>query len=327
MKYIAGFLSSVAIVMVASAAIAWGQANPATLNSAFVSNSGIDSSDPGESMLVIRKRVAEVDLLLTATDKHGRFVQNLSENDFKILDDHKPPEAIVNFRRDTELPLELGLLLDTSGSVKSRFDFEQDAAVSFLQRTLRPSFDMAFVEGFSRKTDLSQDFTDNVQLLSAGVHNLKAGGGTALYDAIYRACHDKLLKEKSARPMRRALIIVSDGEDNQSQVTEAQAIAMAQRAQVIIYTISTDDSGLILRGDYVLEQIAESTGGRSFLPYKLKDIKSSFASIEDELRSQYVVSYRPADFDADGRFRPIEILSQKKDLQLRARKGYYAPSE
>lgn len=327
MKYIAGFLSSVAIVMVASAAIAWGQANPATLNSAFVSNTGMDSSDPGESMLVIRKRVAEVDLLLTATDKHGRFVQNLSENDFKILDDHKPPEAIVNFRRDTELPLELGLLLDTSGSVKSRFDFEQDAAVSFLQRTLRPNFDTAFVEGFSRKTDLTQDFTDNVQLLSAGVHNLKAGGGTALYDAIYRACHDKLLKEKSARPMRRALIIVSDGEDNQSQVTEAQAIAMAQRAQVIIYTISTDDSGLILRGDYVLEQIAESTGGRSFLPYKLKDIKSSFASIEDELRSQYVVSYRPADFDADGRFRPIEILSQKKDLQLRARKGYYAPSE
>lgn len=327
MKYIAGFLSSVAIVMVASAAIAWGQANPATLNSAFVSNTGMDSSDPGESMLVIRKRVAEVDLLLTATDKHGRFVQNLSENDFKILDDHKPPEAIVNFRRDTELPLELGLLLDTSGSVKSRFDFEQDAAVSFLQRTLRPNFDTAFVEGFSRKTDLTQDFTDNVQLLSAGVHNLKAGGGTALYDAIYRACHDKLLKEKLARPMRRALIIVSDGEDNQSQVTEAQAIAMAQRAQVIIYTISTDDSGLILRGDYVLEQIAESTGGRSFLPYKLKDIKSSFASIEDELRSQYVVSYRPADFDADGRFRPIEILSQKKDLQLRARKGYYAPSE
>ncbi len=327
MKYIAGLLSSLVIVAVASAGMAWGQANPATLNSAFVSNTGVDSSGPGDSLLVIRKRVSEVDLLLTATDKHGRFVQNLNANDFKILDDHKPPEAIVNFRRDTDLPLELGLLLDTSGSIKSRFDFEKDAAIGFLQHTIRPNFDSAFVEGFSRKADLSQDFTDNMQSLAAGVQNLRAGGGTALYDAIYRVCRDKLSKEKSLRPARRALIVVSDGEDNQSQVTEAQAIAMAQRAQVIIYTISTDDSGLILRGDYVLQQIAESTGGRAFLPYKLKDIKSSFDSIQDELRSQYVVSYRPADFDANGRYRPIEILSQKKDIQLRARKGYYAPSE
>lgn len=326
MKYIAGFLSSLAIVVVASASLAWGQAY-STPTAAFLPSTSTNSSEPGESLLTIKKRVAEVNLLLTATDKHGKFVRNLSENDFKILDDHKPPEAIVNFRRDTDLPLELGLLLDTSGSVKSRFDFEQDAAITFLQRTIRPDFDTAFVEGFSRKTDLTQDFTDKVPLLSAGIHNLKAGGGTALYDAIYRACRDKLLKEKTLRPVRRALIVVSDGEDNQSQVTEAQAISMAQRAQVIIYTISTDDSGLILRGDYVLDQIAQSTGGRSFLPYKLKDIKSSFSSIEDELRSQYVVSYRPADFDADGRFRSIEIMSQKKDLQLRARKGYYAPSE
>src|SRR5439155_11045890 len=127
--------------------------------------------------------------------------------------------------------------------------------------------------------------------------------------------------------MRRALIVVSDGEDNQSDVSKQQAIEMAQRAQVIIYTISTDDSGLILRGDKILQQLADSTGGRAFFPFKMKDIKSSFAAIEDELRSQYVVSYRPANFDADGRYRSIEIIALKKDLQVRARKGYYAPRQ
>jgi len=123
------------------------------------------------------------------------------------------------------------------------------------------------------------------------------------------------------------LVVVSDGEDNQSEHTKAQAIEIAERAQVIIYTISTDDSGLILRGDKILQQIADSTGGRAFFPYKMKDIKSSFAAIEDELRSQYVVSYNPADFDADGRFRSIEITALKKDLQVRARKGYFAPQQ
>jgi len=156
---------------------------------------------------------------------------------------------------------------------------------------------------------------------------LHDGGGTALYDAIYRACHDKLLKEQSDRPTRKALIILSDGDDNQSEYTQAQAIEMAQRSEVIIYAISTDDSGLILRGDKTLERLADATGGRAFFPFKMKDIRNSFAAIEDELRSQYVVSYHPADFDADGRYRSIEISALKKDLQVRARKGYYAPRQ
>src|SRR5204862_3695510 len=128
-------------------------------------------------------------------------------------------------------------------------------------------------------------------------------------------------------PVRRAIVVVSDGEDNQSDVSKQQAIEMAQRAEVIIYAISTDDSGLILRGDKTLQQLADATGGRAFFPYKTKDIKNSFAAIEDELRSQYVVSYRPANFDADGRFRSIEITALKKDLQVRSRRGYYAPRQ
>jgi Ca-activated chloride channel family protein len=287
----------------------------------------VATNTESDSVLTIKKRVSEVDVLFIATDRHGKFVRNLNQGDFTILDDHKPPKAIVNFRRETDLPLEIGLLVDTSGSVRSRFDFEQEATVSFLQHTLRPHFDRAFVMGFSSHSQVSQDFTDNVQLLETGVKSLKDGGGTALYDAVYRACRDKLIKDKSDHPVRRAIIVVSDGEDNQSEYSRAQAIEMAQRAEVIIYAISTDDSGLILRGDKALQQLADATGGRAFFPYKMKDIKNSFSAIEDELRSQYVVSYRPADFDADGRYRSIEITALKKDLQVRARRGYYAPRQ
>jgi VWFA-related protein len=289
--------------------------------------SSSSDDDPQNAMITIRARVNEVNVLFIATDKHGKFVRDLSQNDFAILDDHKPPQAILNFKRETDLPLHLGLLIDVSGSVGSRFDFEQEAASSFLQHTLRAGFDKAFVEGFNTHTQMAQDFTDNAQLLAASVRKLHDGGGTALYDAVYRACKEKFLKDHSDHPARKAIIIVSDGEDNQSEISKAQAIEMAQRAEVIIYAISTDDSGLVLRGDRVLEQLAEATGGRAFFPFKMKDITHSYAAIEDELRSQYVVSYKPADFDADGRYRSIEISSLKKDLQVRARKGYFAPQQ
>jgi VWFA-related protein len=286
-----------------------------------------DAGTPDDSIITIKKRVDEVNVLFIATDRHGKFVRNLNEKDFAILDDHKPPQSIVNFRRETDLPIELGLLIDTSGSVRGRFDFEQDAAVSFLQNTVRPNFDKAFVVGFNGHSQMMQDFTDNAALLSAAVHRMQDGGGTALYDAIYRACHDNLIKDHEDHPSRRAIVVVSDGEDNQSDFSEAQAIEMAQRAEVIIYAISTDDSGLILRGDKVLQRIADATGGRAFFPYKMKDIKNSFAAIEDELRSQYIISYHPADFEANGHFRPIEITALKKDLQVRSRRGYYAPRQ
>jgi len=293
-----------------------------------VSSPGFDSTQPS-SIVTIKSRVNEVNLLFIAMDKHGKFVRDLNQEDFSILDDHKPPQSIVRFSQETDLPLQLGLLIDTSGSVHGRFQFEQDAATGFLQRVIRPHYDRAFVSGFNAHSKVAQDFTDNVSLLSRGIQRLQDGGGTALYDAIFNACKDKLMKEDpdTNRPVRRALVIVSDGEDNQSEHTLGQAIYMAERAQVIIYTVSTDDSGLILRGDRTLQQIADATGGRAFFPFKMKDIKNSFSAIEDELRSQYVVSYHPADFEANGRFRPIEITSVKKDLQVRARKGYFAPQQ
>jgi len=335
MKYTNLILRPLAVVLTLAAFYpAQSKAQSAYVSGAPTANSTHDSAavansddDPQSAIITIRKRVDEVNVLFIATDKRGKFVRDLNQNDFNILDDHKPPQAIINFRRETDLPIELGLLIDVSGSVNSRFDFEQNAATSFLQHTLRAKFDKAFILGFNSHSQLAQDFTDNVQLLSSGVRKLHSGGGTALYDAIYRASKEKFLKDRPDHPIRKAIVIVSDGEDNQSEFSRAQAIEMAQRAEVIIYAISTDDSGLVMRGDRVLEQIAEATGGRAFFPFKMKDITHSFAAIEDELRSQYVVSYKPANFDADGRYRSIEISTLKKDLQVRARKGYFAPQQ
>jgi VWFA-related protein len=328
MKYTRLYFFLGGLLLAAGALPLMAQQNYVAAGNALVS--AVPSSpdpDPEDAVLTIKKRVDEVNVLFIATDKHGKFVRNLNQGDFTVLDDHKPPQSIVNFRRETDLPIELGLLIDTSGSVRSRFDFEQEAAVSFLQNTIRPKFDEAFVVGFNGHSQMTQDFTDNATLLAAGVHRLQDGGGTALYDAVYRACRNKLIKDQEDHPVRRAIVIVSDGEDNQSEVSEAQAIEMAQRAEVLVYAISTDDSGLILRGDKVLEDLASATGGRAFFPYKMKDITHSFAAIEDELRSQYAVSYKPSDFDADGRYRSIQITALKKDLQVRARRGYYAPRQ
>jgi Ca-activated chloride channel homolog len=333
MKYTKAIFAMITLLLATFAGVAAHAqsayvSNASSLNSyTAASDSPANTSDDQNSLLTIKARVNEVNVLFIATDKRGKFVRDLNQSDFTILDDHKPPQAILNFRRETDLPLHLGMLLDVSGSVDSRFAFEQTAATNFLQHTLRAGFDKAFLVGFNTHSQLAQDYTDNVQLLSASVHKLHDGGGTALYDAVYRACKEKFVNDRSERPVRKAIIIVSDGEDNQSEVTKAQAIEMAQRSEVIIYAISTDDSGLVMRGDKVLEQMAEATGGRAFFPFKMKDITHSFAAIEDELRSQYVVSYKPADFDADGRYRSIEISTLKKDLQVRARKGYFAPQQ
>jgi VWFA-related protein len=327
MKYTGWRFRLAGLLLVTVGMPLWAQSQYATAGTALATPPSSSTEEADQPVLTIKKSVNEVNVFFIATNRHGKFVRNLNQSDFTILDDNKPPQSIVDFRRETDLPIELGLLVDTSGSVRTRFDFEQESAVSFLQQTLRPNFDKAFVMGFSTHSTVTQDFTDSVRLLQTGVEMLHNGGGTALYDAVYRACRDKLGKVDSSRPVRRAIIVISDGEDNQSEVSRAQAIEMAQRSQVIIYAISTDDSGLILRGDKSLQQLADATGGRAFFPFNNKDIAHSFAAIEDELRSQYIVSYRPADFNADGRYRSIEITAVKKDLQVRARRGYYAPRQ
>jgi VWFA-related protein len=285
------------------------------------------SEAPDDSVPVIRKQVDEVNVVFTVTDKRDRFVKDLTKNDFQVVDDRKPA-TIQSFSRQTNLPLRVGLLVDASNSVRDRFKFEQEAAIEFLNQIVRPRFDRAFVIGFDTTPEITQDFTDSTEKLSHGVRMLRPGGGTAMFDAIYFASRDKLLNEdKGVLATRRAIILLSDGEDNQSRVSREEALAMAQRAEVIIYAISTNTSGLVSRGDKVLKYLAEQTGGKAFFPFKIEDVANAFTEISDELRSQYAISYKPADFLADGKYRSIEILADNKKYHVRARKGYYAPKQ
>jgi Ca-activated chloride channel homolog len=286
-----------------------------------------DSDIPTET---IKKSVNEVNVVFTVTDKHGRFVKDLKKDDIKVMDDNKPQE-VLSFRSETDLPLRVGLLVDASNSIRDRFKFEQEAAIEFLNQIVRPKSDKAFVIGFDSVAEVTQDYTDKTDALAHGVRMLKAGGGTALFDAIYFACREKLQNPPPNGPnspsgSRRAMILLSDGEDNQSRVTREEAVEMAQRAEVIIYVISTNITGIKTRGDKVLERFAETTGGRLFTPFKLQDVADAFTEIQDELRSQYAISYHPPDLVSDGRYRTIAIdAPSKKNVRIRARKGWYAP--
>jgi len=285
-----------------------------------------NSTTPDDPTATITKTVNEVNVVFTVTDRHGHYVKNLAKSDFSVIDDSRPADQIRSFHNETELPLQVGLLVDASNSVRDRFKFEQESAIEFLNQTIRPRYDEAFIVGFDVTPEVTQNFTDNTEALSRGVRALRPGGGTAMYDALYFACRDKLLKQERNGPVRRALILLSDGDDNMSHVTREEAIEMAQRAEVIIYTISTNISGGTRSGDKVLERIADATGGRAFFPFQLRDVSNDFAEIADELRSQYAVSYKPADFKADGHYRTIEIVANdRKSFKVRARRGYYAP--
>ena len=172
---------------------------------------------------------------------------------------------------------------------------------------------------------MRQGFTNNLDLLNQGIHNLRPGGGTALYDALYKTCKDQMLTLRETGAVRKALILVSDGDDNYSRVLESEAIKECQRAETIVYAISTDVSPSKGKGDDVLREIAEATGGQAFYPTNIEDVAVGFQGIEEELRSQYSLEYRPADFKQDGAFRTIYLQANDPRYKVRARKGYFAP--
>ena len=269
--------------------------------------------------------VNEVNLIFTVTDKHGHFIRNLKESDFTLLDDRMPPAEVYSFTQQTDLPLRVGLLIDTSSSIRSRFHFEQSAAVEFLLSVLRPSIDKAFVMGFDVTPDITQGYTNNADLLSAGIRQLSPGGGTALYDAVYTACHDDMLSLRPPPLVRKIVILLSDGDDDQSHATLDDAVKMCQRADTTIYSISTNDSPSRDRGDDILKAMSVVTGGRAFYPPRMEDVASAFEGIQEELRSQYSLVYKPSAFKADGAFRPIYLTTYDRKYKVRVQKGYFAP--
>ena len=269
--------------------------------------------------------VTRVDMLFTVSDKKGRFVTELAKADFEIQE-NKKPQTPLEFTSESNLPLRIGILIDTSNSIRDRFRFQQEAATDFVTTVIRAGEDKGMVVSFDSTAELVSDLTDNIDQLGKAIRNLRPGGGTALYDAIYFACKQKLMGEEAEDKYRRALVILTDGDDNDSRMSREQALEMAHKADVVIYTISTNISRIPTDGDKVLRYFAEETGGLAFFPFKSQDLAQSFENIANELRHQYVVIYRPEPLKADGLFHPVEIrVKGRKDLIVRARRGYYAP--
>lgn len=268
-----------------------------------------------------------VHVIFAVTDEHGKLVRDLEQSQVKVLDNNRPPKEVVGFEAQTNLPLHVGLLIDADNSIRDRFLFEQKALVEFLQQIIRPQSDKAFVLAFGKVLTVTQDLTNDIDKLTLGIRNVRPSGGSAMWNAVYYACQNKMLQDKNSGAVRRAIVLVSSGDDNQSRVLGKEAIEMAQRADVIIYTISTNlgADNFQHNGDHNLKLLAEATGGRAFFPYKLHDLADAFGEIQGELRSQYAIAYKPEELILNGQFRSIQIILENKKFKVRAGKGYFAP--
>ncbi len=280
---------------------------------------------PSDDPTRIRVNVTRVNMLFTVTDKKGRFVTDLGKEDFEVFEGKKQ-QNIQDFAAESDLPLRLAVLIDTSNSIRDRFRFEQDAASEFLRSLVHLEKDKAMIVSFDTSAQLVADLTDDTDKLDRAIRDLRPGGGTALYDAVFYACRDKLQQDQPLYKFRRAIVIVSDGDDNQSRYTRDQALEMAQKTDVVIYAISTNISRIDTDGDKILRYFTSETGGRAFFPFKVEDLDQNFADIHNELRHQYNISYQPEPLKTDGLFHLIDMrIKGRKDLVVHARKGYYAP--
>jgi Ca-activated chloride channel family protein len=278
-------------------------------------------SDRPES---IRVNVELVNVAFSARDKKGKLVNDLSKEDFKIFENSVEQNA-TNFSRETDLPLAVALLIDASASIREKLAFEQEATIDFFHSTLRRKVDRGLLVSFDVAIDILQDFSDNPDLFTKAVRKIKPGGGTKMFDAIYLACQEKLKNDPAPR---KALILISDGDDNNSNQDINTVIDIARRADTSIYAISTNSSGFFgmesPKLDKVLKTLADETGGQALFPMKAADLGKSFLDISQELRSQYSLGYRSTNPAKDGSFRSIRIECARKDIRIKTRKGYYA---
>ena len=269
--------------------------------------------------------VTRVNLLFTVTDKRGRFVTDLTKDDFTVREG-KTFQKILEFTAESDLPLRLAILVDSSNSIRDRFRFIQEAAIEFLTSVMRPQQDKSAVISFDTAPELQADLSSDIEAQARVIRQLRAGGGTSLYDAIFYASRDKLMLDQPRHKFRRAMVILSDGDDNQSRYTRDQALEMAQKADVVIYTISTNITRIESDGDKVLKYLSSETGGVTFFPFKVEDLSQSFENIANEMRHQYNVLYRPEPMKTDGSFQAVELrVKTRGNLVVRSRRGYYAP--
>jgi|SRR5579872_804975 len=301
-------------------------ASPTTTNIAEASiGTSLPSSLPVANTWTIHQTVEETTLFFAVSNR-GHMINDLTLADFQIRDNDKPPVKITQFISQSKLPLRIGLLIDTSGSVKERFSFEKRAAAKFLEKMINPSSDLGFVIGFNSQATVTQDFTAQLAELDHGIQLLKNGGGTSLFDAASLGCW-KLSAYPDNGRVARVLVILSDGEDNSSHRSLKQAIEDAEAAGVAVYTLSTrEDVGVKSDADRILEVLAERSGGEALFPGDMSALDKSLDKLHDLIRSRYLVAYKPADFTPDGKYRAIHLTAHKdgKRLQVHVRKGYFA---
>ena len=314
------------------------QGTPAQPASPGAGQSAIPGQAQSPDQPAIKVTTGLVHLVVTVADKKHNFITDLSRDEFKVIE-NGTPQDIRFFGSETDLPLRIGLLLDTSNSIRSRLEFEKDAAIDFLNRVIRRKQDQAFLMTFDNEPEVIQDYTDDLARLTAAIRGQRAGGGTALNDAIFAASaklSNAPLPPGPDPEIRRVVVVISDGNDNLSDHALSEALETAIRSETSVYTISTNTDWLALDtggapekyqkddGDKILQQFADASGGRAFFPYRADDLAESFTDIGTELRSQYFIAYSPANPTADGRYRKIDVQTVRKGLIVRTRKGYYA---
>ena len=280
------------------------------------------SAQAGEQAITVN--VDLVNIYFTVCNKKGRIIPNLERERFTVSEDGNR-QTVTNFSRETDVPLTITLLIDTSGSVRYKLGFEQDAAIHFLNSTLRPAGDKAAVFSFDSSVNLLEDYTYDSELLANAVRRTRSGGGTRLYDALYVL----LTGTVAAQEGRRGIVLLTDGDDKSSRITPRQVVEAAQRSNAAIYAVSVNSFGMPLndsdRIDGVLEMLAAETGGQAFFPKGVKELSSSFKVITNELRSQYTIAYRSTNPKRDGAFRKIRIEVKDAHHSVRSRTGYDAP--
>jgi len=268
--------------------------------------------------------VQRVNVLFTVANGKGKLITNLRREDFNVFEDERL-QQISNFSTETDLPLNIAVLIDSSGSVREKLRFEQQAATKFFHSAVRQGKDKVFIMSFDTAATLLQDYTDDPALLSQTLRKIIPGGATSLYDAVVEAA-GKLARQKG----RRVIIVLSDGLDNSSHASLAKTLEAAQKQDVIVYTVSTnsidgDDPQEQKIGDTNLGRLATATGGHAFVPVKLQELLPAFLRISDELRSQYSLAYPPTNANRDGTYRQIRVVAARKSYKIRCRTGYFAP--
>jgi VWFA-related protein len=287
----------------------------------------IPSHELTDGAFTLSRMVNEVNLVFSVTDARGHLRSDLKAEDFLLLDNHNPPEGIRYFQKRSNLPLRVGVLIDNSSSIAHRIQFEKKGAGVFLKRILRAGVDQAFIVAFDNKVSLLSDFSSDAVALENSITNLKPGGNTALYDALIFAS-EKLRQRPEKIPTRRVLVVISDGIDtvNRSIMNDAQQAAT--HAEAVIFALSDNDLSMgYPKGEAVLELLTRATGGGVLRAKQEYDLKRAFEQIEQTLRSQYALGYTPANFQPDGTFHSVELLSRKSGLQVRCHKGYFASTK